>query len=345
MQANIILAQIFISTKLIHLKLDFLYSAIFNISDQDQFNELAIELFHFQYENVNIYKKYCNLIKCDTSKVKHYHQIPFLPIVFFKNHFVSIEKPHEIVFESSGTGGFTSKHYIHDLYLYKKSFTTHFLNTYGDLQNTVILALLPGYLERQNSSLVYMVNKLIEATGNALSGFFLNNFEQLQDNINKAKDDNKRIILFGVSFAFYLAFEKKLNLSGVTVIETGGMKGKMKELTRKELHAFIYEKLNAQKVYSEYGMTELLSQAYLKENSLFTAPKWMQVLVRDTEDPFTILPNGKRGAINVIDLANANSCAFIATQDLGIAHNNHSFDVLGRFDHADIRGCNLMLSI
>lgn len=320
--------------------------AIFTVQSHEDFNSLAIEIFNFQFQNNRVYRSFCDLINRHPSDIATIKDIPFLPIEFFKSHrILSSNSPIQTTFISSGTTGkTTSKHHITDLSLYELSFTKAFEKFYGNIEDYVILALLPSYLERQGSSLIYMVNNWISKSKHPESGFYLNNLSELQDKLIKLDSKENKIVLIGVSFALLDLVENyKFSLNNTVIIETGGMKGKRKELTRTELHYILKNGFGVENIQSEYGMTELLSQAYSKDNGLFKSPPWMQILIRDVEDPFKILANGKAGGINVIDLANINSCSFIATQDLGRIHKNNRFEVIGRFDQSDIRGCNLMV--
>lgn len=325
------------------MKLKSLKNKIFNIQSDADFNEFAIEIFHFQYLKNRIYRQFVDYHLEDVDKVDHFSQIPFLPIEFFKTHKVLCEDfEPEIIFKSSGTTGVNSYHHIADLNIYEQSFTTCFKLFYGTPEQYTILALLPSYLEQKGSSLVYMVQKLIEESNIPESGFYLHNYDELIEKLNKIK--NQKIILFGVTYALLDIAEKfELDLSELIIIETGGMKGRRKEMTREELHQKLRAGFNVKNIHSEYGMTELLSQAYSKGNGVFETPPWMKVLINDTNDPKTIIPPGKTGGINVIDLANIYSCSFISTQDLGKIHQDGKFEVLGRFDASDIRGCNLMI--
>jgi phenylacetate-coenzyme A ligase PaaK-like adenylate-forming protein len=280
------------------------------------------------------------------SDTKRIEDIPFLPIQFFKTHqVITGEKEPHIIFSSSGTtGSTTSKHYVHDLKLYEQSFTKAFELQYGQPTDYVILGLLPSYLERTGSSLIYMVNHFIKHSPHPESNFYLNNLEELYKTLQSLESQGKKTLLIGVSFALLDFVEQyQLRLNHTIVMETGGMKGRRTELVRAELHEQLCQGFGVDCIHSEYGMTELLSQAYSKENGVFECPPWMKIVIRDTEDPLTILPPNKNGGINIIDLANLNSCAFIATQDLGKLHHNGSFEVIGRFDHSDVRGCNLMV--
>ena len=293
-----------------------------------------------------MYRSFCDLLYTHPSDVKTIHEIPFLPIQFFKIHQVlSSQGPVETTFTSSGTtGSITSKHLVTDLDLYKNSFKKGFEQFYGDIKDYVILALLPSYLEREGSSLIYMVDDMINKSNHPESGFYLNNLGELKETLTLLDSQNKKVLLIGVSFALLdLVEAHQFNLKHTVVMETGGMKGRRKELVRDELHSVLKQGFGVETIHSEYGMTELLSQAYSSGNGIFICPNWMKILTRDTEDALTIQKTGKTGGINVIDLANINSCAFIATQDLGRVFNDNSFEVIGRFDNSDIRGCNLMV--
>ena len=321
---------------------------IFNIRSDNEFNELALKIFQYQYLHNALYQKFVDYNIKNIKIIDHYKKIPFLPIEFFKTHKVICEdRKVEKVFLSSGTtGSAVSRHYIADVTLYEKSFIKGFELFYGRPDRFLILAMLPSYLEREGSSLVYMVEKLIQSSGYKSSGFYLNNYDELVKMLEKSNIQTKgqKIILLGVSYALLNLAEKyKLNLQNTIIIETGGMKGRRKELIREDLHKILCERFNVKTIHSEYGMTELLSQAYSKGNGIFNTPPWMKVLIRDTNDPLYLLPENKTGGINIIDLANIYSCSFIATQDLGKKHKNGSFEVLGRFDTSDIRGCNLMI--
>ncbi|WP_199878491.1 acyl transferase [Flavobacterium sp. RSP49] len=363
-------------------------SDIFAISSQKQFEKIALKVFRFQYENNLVYQEFCNFLKTDPHKVKSLHQIPFLPIQFFKSHeVVSNTNPIQETFTSSGTtspvapkGGnldkkvipITSKHLVTDVTLYEESYRKGFSQFYGNIEDYVILALLPSYLEREGSSLIYMVKDLIELSNHPMSGFYLHNHDELIAKLIALDLAGQNVILIGVTFALLDLIEtfnekssfsdkkkKAINdlrqttelsekkhsfqLQHTIIMETGGMKGKRKEMIREELHEQLCKGFGVSAIHSEYGMTELLSQAYSLGNGVFECPSWMQILVRDTEDALTYIPDGKTGGINVIDLANINSCSFIATQDLGKKNPNNSFEVLGRFDNSDIRGCNLMV--
>ncbi len=319
---------------------------IFTISSQKQFEKIALKVFRFQYENNLVYNEFCKHLDIEKHAVKSLEQIPFLPIQFFKSHtIVSNENPIQEIFTSSGTTGMiTSKHLVTDISLYEESYRKGFAQFYGNIEDYVVLALLPSYLEREGSSLIYMVKDLIELSNNAESGFYLHNHEELIEKLVALDSAGQNVILIGVTFALLdLIEQRKFQLKNTIIMETGGMKGKRKEMIREELHEQLCEGFGVNAIHSEYGMTELLSRAYSLGNGVFECPSWMQILIRDTEDALTYIKNGKTGGINVIDLANINSCSFIATQDLGKKNPNNSFEVLGRFDNSDIRGCNLMV--
>lgn len=319
---------------------------IFNINSQSQFEEMALKIFKHQFENNKVYRSFCDLLFKHPSDVKTIKNIPFLPIQFFKSHkIISSSNKAQKIFTSSGTTGqVTSKHFVTDIELYKQSFQKGFQHFYGNIEDYVVLALLPSYLEREGSSLIYMVNDMITNSKQPKSGFYLNDLEALKNTLSNLELRNKKTLLIGVSFALLDFVEKyQLQLKNTIIMETGGMKGKRKESIRTELHEALKQGFGVDTIHSEYGMTELLSQAYSKGNNTFTTPPWMQVLTRDTEDALTIQEHGKTGGINIIDLANVDSCAFIATQDLGKVYKDGTFEVLGRFDNSDIRGCNLMV--
>ena len=319
--------------------------AIFNIKTEAEFTNLALDIFNFQFENNKIYRSFCDLLYKHPSAVKTIQDIPFLPIQFFKTHKVlSTTEATKAIFRSSGTTGSTrSTHYVSNLEIYRSSFRLGFRYFYGDIKNYVVLALLPSYLERTDSSLVFMVNDFIEQSEHPDSGFYLDNYAELAQKLKQLDAQGEKVLLIGVSFALLDFLDShKFQLKNTTVMETGGMKGRRKELIREELHKQLKKGFGINTIHSEYGMTELLSQAYSKGQGDFVTPPWMRILIRDTEDALCTLPSGKTGGINVIDLANIDSCSFIATQDLGKINANGSFEILGRFDHADIRGCNLM---
>ncbi|TJY37967.1 LuxE/PaaK family acyltransferase [Pontimicrobium aquaticum] len=319
---------------------------IFSINSQNQFEQLALAIFKHQFENNTVYRSFCDLLYKHPSDIYCVNDIPFLPIQFFKSHkVVSSQAKAKEIFTSSGTTGqTTSKHFVTDITLYQESFRKGFKHFYGNIEDYVVLALLPSYLERDGSSLIYMVNNMVTHSKQPESGFYLNDLKALKNTLLDLESRNKKTLLIGVSFALLDFVEKhQLKLNNTIIMETGGMKGKRKELIRTELHDILKQGFGVNTIHSEYGMTELLSQAYSKGDSLFKTPPWMRILTRDTEDALTIQDYGKTGGINIIDLANINSCAFIATQDLGKVYEDGSFEVLGRFDNSDIRGCNLMV--
>lgn len=317
---------------------------IFNISSHNEFNKLAIDIFNYQYQNNTVYQNFCKLLNVNPSEITEIEKIPFLPIEFFKTQQVICgDNKYEQVFLSSGTTGENqSKHYVKDVSVYEQSFIKGFEQFYGNISDYCFLALLPSYMEREGSSLIYMTEYLIKHSNHPLSGFYLNNYNELIETIKKL--NSQKTLLIGVSFALLdLAEKHHLDLSDIIIMETGGMKGRRKELTRTELHNIYTNSFNVQHIHSEYGMTELLSQAYSKGEGIFTTPPWMKILVRDPNDPFSLLEHNQTGGINVIDLANYNSCSFIATQDLGKTFDENKFEVLGRFDNSDLRGCNLLI--
>ena len=319
---------------------------IFNISSKEAFNTIALKIFKFQFENNPVYRSFCDLLYKHPSEIHTTQDIPFLPIQFYKSHKVlSTSQPPKKIFTSSGTAGkVTSKHYVSDLDIYEQSFTKGFQKFYGKVEDYTILALLPSYLERDGSSLIYMVDHLIKKSNHPKSGFYLNNLEDLAKTLNILEEQGKKILLIGVSFALLDLVEQfQFKLKNTIVMETGGMKGRRKELIRTELHDILKIGFGVDHIHSEYGMTELLSQAYSLGHGVFECPPWMKVFTRDTEDALSLTLKGRSGGINVIDLANINSCAFIATQDLGKVTSDNSFEVIGRFDNSDIRGCNLMI--
>lgn len=315
--------------------------------DENEFNELAMQVFLFQFEENPVYRELAQLLGKVPGKIDDVLQIPFLPISLFRDKKIICGDGNIFrkVFTSSGTTRSSpSKHYIKDLRLYEESFTRSFQLFYGDPGKIRFLALLPGYLEREGSSLVYMLDHFIRKTEKNGSGFFLNNMDDLKKQLREEGPFDSGTILFGASYAL-LDFSDgpEMDLQGVIIMETGGMKGRKKEMIREELHEVLCRKLNASKIHSEYGMTELLSQAYSSGGGIYRTPPWMKVLIRDTNDPLQLLPPGQTGGINIIDLANLYSCSFIATQDLGKLHEDGSFEVLGRFDDSDVRGCNLLV--
>ena len=322
-------------------------SNLFTDHNTPSFEDLTLTIFQHQAEHNSVYKKYISLLNINPAEVTKIEDIPFLPIQFFKSHEILSSKEDIVqTFLSSGTTGMQqSKHHVTDLSLYEDSYLKGFAHFYGNIEDYVVLALLPSYLEREGSSLIYMVEDLIKKSKNKDSGFYLHNLDELIVTLSKLEESGKKILLIGVSFALLDLIEKhQFSLKNTIVMETGGMKGKRKEMIREELHEVLKKGFGTSEIHSEYGMTELLSQAYSKGHGVFDTPSWMKILIRDTEDALSLLPKGKTGGINVIDLANVNSCSFIATQDLGKIHENGFFEILGRFDNSDIRGCNLLIS-
>lgn len=319
--------------------------SLFEIDSESDFNRIALEVFHYQYKHVSVYRDFCNALGRETPT--HYKEIPFLPISFFKTHSVLSDEfsaEQLLNFKSSGTTqSIRSNHFLALPDLYVNSFMDTFTKQIVDPKDAIVMALLPNYIEQGESSLVYMVDHLVKVSNHALSGFYLSEMDSLIKAIHKAKQTNKKIILFGVSYALLDLAEKGIDLSNVVIIETGGMKGRRKEMIKEELHQILCEGLNVEHIYSEYGMTELLSQGYTDGTEYFTAPQWMKVIIRDVNDPLSLRPDGKTGGVNVIDLANLFSCSFIATDDLGVREGNR-FKILGRFDQSDIRGCNLLVN-
>jgi hypothetical protein len=316
---------------------------IFSV-DAGSFAECCLQVFRFQYQNNPVYRQWCDMVGCRVEMISRVEEIPFLPISFFKSHrVVSTDFEAEVVFESSGTTqANSSKHYLRSAGLYKESFLKTFRMCYGAPEEYCILALLPSYLERGNSSLVFMVDELAKQSRHPSSGFYLHEHAELAEAISRLEEVQQKTILFGVTYAlldFAEAFPMKLEYT--TIIETGGMKGRKKEMTRAEVHDILATQFQLRHIDSEYSMTELLSQAYAKENGKFNCPPWMKILLRSEDDPLEVRQQG-RGVINVIDLANVYSCAFIATDDAGVLNDDGSFEVLGRVDNSDIRGCSLL---
>ncbi|XOV69150.1 MAG: acyl transferase [Fluviicola sp.] len=309
--------------------------------DGSNFEALALDIFQFQFKHVPVYRDFCNY--SGRTNPTTLEEIPFLPIHFFKSHGVLVEgvKP-ETVFKSSGTGGNRSTHFIASTELYKHTFRRIYASQIGNPKDQVILALLPNYLEQGESSLVYMVDELIQDTASEQSGFLLNEYDEIVDRYRKALNSNKQVVIFGVSYALLDLAERSPDLAKAIIIETGGMKGRRKEMTKAELHHFLKRGLNCTHISSEYGMTELLSQGYSRKDGLFVPGSTMKVLIREVNDPYNYVRNRKTGGINIIDLANLYSCSFVETQDLGKLHEM-GFEIMGRFDHSDVRGCNLMI--
>jgi phenylacetate-coenzyme A ligase PaaK-like adenylate-forming protein len=320
---------------------------IFQIQTAKEFHKLALQVFRYQYDNGLVYQEFCNHLHKNKENVKTLEEIPFLPISFFKTHkIIAQNTQEETIFTSSGTTGMVnSQHLVSDISIYKQSFSLGFAQFYGNIEDYTVLALLPSYLERGGSSLVFMVNQLIEDSKKIESGFYLHNYTELIEKLEKLDQAGENILLIGVTYALLDVLEiKKLNLKNTIIIETGGMKGRRKELIKTELHEILKQGFGVQHIHSEYGMTEMLSQAYSHENGIFECVSWLEILIRDAENPLEIIENERTGGINVVDLANINSCSFIATQDLGKKYANNTFEVLGRFDSSDIRGCNLMVN-
>lgn len=321
-------------------------SQLFDDINPNKFEDLALQIFHYQSVKNKIYSEYLNFLKVNPDSIQQIEKIPFLPIQFFKNRKVVTSKNIvEQVFLSSGTtDSVQSKHYVTDIEIYKKSYIKGFKHFYGNIQDHIILALLPNYLERNGSSLIFMIDDLIKKTNSSESGYYLGNMEELSRKLVRLDQKNKKVLLIGVSFALLDLIEyQKFELKNTIIMETGGMKGRRKEMIREELHKTLCEGFGVSKIHSEYGMTELLSQAYSFGMGIFKTPPWMRVLIRDSEDALVLLPHRKAGGLNIIDFANVNSCSFIATQDLGKTYQNGTFEILGRFDNSDIRGCNLMV--
>lgn len=319
---------------------------IFTIGSKKEFEKISLKVFRYQYDNNVVYRDFCNFLKKDKQNIKSVKEIPFLPIQFFKSHEVlSSTDPVQETFTSSGTTGMvTSRHLVTDLSYYEQSFRMAFSQFYGNIEDYAVLALLPSYLERKGSSLIYMAEDLIQGSNNPDSNFYLHNYDELITKLTMLDNAGQNILLIGVTYALLDLVEKQsFDLKNTIIMETGGMKGRRKEMIREELHDILCKGFGVSKIHSEYGMTELLSQAYSLGDGIFECPPWMDILVRDTEDALSYVDYGKTGGINVIDLANINSCSFIATQDLGKKYPNQSFEVLGRFDNSDIRGCNLMV--
>jgi len=319
---------------------------IFSIQTDADFVQAALQTFGYQYQHNQVYQRFCTLLGRTPDKVRQLTDIPFLPIEFFKSEAVYCgnERPTTVFTSSGTTGSQTSRHYVKDLAVYQQSFRQGFADFYGNIEEYTVLALLPSYLERTGSSLITMVADLIERSGSADSGFYLNEYNLLAEKLTSLDRSGRKVLLIGVSFALLdLVETHRFQLKNTIVMETGGMKGRRKELIREELHAILCEGFGVEYIHSEYGMTELLSQAYSAGSGLYEAVRWLKVLIRDTNDALSYQRPLKTGGINLIDLANIHSCSFIATQDLGRLHPDGRFEVLGRFDNADIRGCNLLI--
>ncbi|TQI72033.1 acyl-protein synthetase LuxE [Gramella sp. Hel_I_59] len=322
-----------------------LKNKIFNISSSEEFEKLSLEVYQYQFQHNTVYQKFCKLLKKSPENVLSIREIPFLPIEFFKKeNIITEEQKAEITFTSSGTtGAATSKHHVADLRIYEESFLKAFEAFYGSPEDYTFLALLPSYLERTGSSLIYMADALIKRSNKPDSGFYLDDLEDLSEKLKKLDQAGKKVFLIGVSFALLdLVENETFDLQHSIIMETGGMKGRRKEMIREELHQILSSGFGVDHIHSEYGMTELLSQAYSNGNGVFETPNWMNILIRDPEDALSYVQDGKTGGINVIDLANLNSCSFIATQDLGKISGDQ-IEIMGRFDNSDIRGCNLLV--
>ena len=317
---------------------------IFNINSEQDFEKLALELFDFQMDKNPIYSAYAAMI-LKGEDPRNIYEIPFLPIEFFKTQqLICNGQKIEEIFLSSGTTGDQSRHLVSDLSIYQKSFSKSFELFYGEITDYCILSLLPNYRQREGSSLIYMVDELINESKHEKSGFYLNDYEGLSDTINELERKKQKTILIGVSYALLdLAKNFPQMLDYTIIIETGGTKGKRKEFVKEEIHKILKNSFSLQYIHSEYGMTELLSQSYSNGRGIFKSPPWKKILIRDTNDPLSLIGENKAGGINIIDLANIYSCPFIATQDLGKSYDDGSFSVLGRFDNSDVRGCNLMV--
>lgn len=319
---------------------------IFSVSGSQEFEKLSLEIFNHQVRNCEVYGRFVSNLGIDIQEVKKLNSIPFLPIEFFKSQKISCSKDEPgMVFSSSGTTGPSqSRHFVHDIDFYIQSYRTAFNLFYGEISKYTILALLPSYLEREGSSLIYMVNDLINLSKHQKSGYFLDNHDLLKQTLEELKATESPTILIGVTYALLDFVEShSIEFPELIVMETGGMKGKRKEILRTELHEILSAGFGVRRIHSEYGMTELLSQAYSKGSGIFQTPPWMKIRIRDTNDPLTLLGYESTGGLNIIDLANVHSCSFIATQDLGRCYSDESFEVLGRFDNSDIRGCNLLV--
>lgn len=320
---------------------------VFAVADKKGFEQAALALFRFQHQHNAVYRAYCDALRIEALSVINLRQFPFLPISAFKTHNVRCGRYsiNDVVFKSSGTTGQQpSRHLVPDTKLYEYSFHQTFLQFYGPVQDYCIVGLLPSYLERQHSSLVYMVQDLIQQSGHKQSGFYLYDFATLAQTLTELEAAGQKTLLFGVTYALLdFAEQHPMPLQHTTIIETGGMKGRKQELLRAEVHALLKKAFSISSIHSEYGMTELLSQAYALQEGLFQAPPWMRVLIREEDDPLSVVTTPATGGINVIDLANIYSCAFIATEDVGRLHADASFEVLGRLDHAEIRGCSLLI--
>ncbi len=318
----------------------------FEIKTEEDFNQHCLDTYRFQSQHCKVYRDYIRLLGKDKTSIRHFSDIPFMPIEFFKTQQVIADGMNaEVTFSSSGTTGMvTSKHLVADVDVYEQTFRRIFADFYGPLSDIAVLALLPSYLERNGSSLIYMVDDLMKQSKQPESNYFLYNHQELYDTLILLKNKGTKTILFGVTYALLDFIENyAFEFPELIIMETGGMKGKRKEMVKQEIHQLLEKAFAVNGIHSEYGMTELLSQGYSAGKGIFRLPKWMKILIRDTNDPLSLIPPHKTGGINVIDLANRYSCSFIATQDLGKVYQDGSFEILGRFDQSDIRGCNLLV--
>lgn len=328
-------------------EIDILKKLIFETGSDAEFNQTALRVFRYQYEHNPVYRRYADLVGCTPNALTHFSQIPFLPVEFYKSQ--KVISQHAVptrVFKSSGTSGqVQSSHYVVDEQLYQQSILGCFRHFYGNPEDYIIFGLVPSISERPDSSLAYMLDFLIRESHNAESGIYLGNEEKLHRKIHAFSLQKKKMLLIGLSYALLdMAEEFPLNAPDLTVVETGGMKGRREELIREQLHERICSGFGVSCVHSEYSMSELLSQAWSAGNGVFHCPPWMKVLVRDTGDPLSVLGMGARGGINIIDLANLYTCSFLAVQDIGTVHDDGSFEISGRFDNSDLRGCSLLLT-
>ena len=322
------------------------FEKIFNIQNHSDFKKQCLDIYHFQYQNNYVYQNYCNMICENPININEINKIPFLPISFFKTKkILSVDKFEKVFYSSGTTTKSRSKHFISDLKLYQESFINNFRLNYGNINQYTILALLPNYYENKDSSLIYMADKLIHLTKSNESGFYLDDYSKLSKKLIELDIKNERkTILIGVPYALLDLIDfNQFQLNNTIIMETGGMKGKRKEMVRKELHEKLKLGFGVKKIHSEYGMTELLSQAYSQGDGVFKTPFWMKDFIRDINDAQNLDFNKKSGAINIIDLANYNSCSFIATDDMGKFVKDDEFEVIGRIDNSDLRGCNLLI--
>ncbi len=319
---------------------------IFSISNDQEFEAISLEVFNYQVQHCQVYGRFVANLGINLDLVKDYKSIPYLPIEFFKSQTISCDSAvADEIFSSSGTSGMAqSQHLVKDISVYIESYRKAFQLFYGDIGKYAILALLPSYQEREGSSLIYMVNDFIGLSNQLKSGYFLYDHQSLHDTLTELKESKIPTLLIGVTYALLdFVDSHSIEFPELTVMETGGMKGKRKEILRTELHQILCKGFGVPVIHSEYGMTELLSQAYSKGGGIFHCPPWMKVITRDTNDPLSLLAHEQTGGINIIDLANINSCSFLATQDLGRTFHDGSFEILGRYDNSDIRGCNLLV--